>query len=109
MASKPSTSATPLVSVITPTYERRQLLPRLYESLRAQTMRQFEGGVVDDGSTDGTRALLDAWAAEAPFPIVGHRQENMGKHVALNRAFDLARGVYVAMIDSQDRYRTPAL
>jgi glycosyltransferase involved in cell wall biosynthesis len=109
MASKASTSATPLVSVVTPTYDRRQLLPRLYESLRAQTMRQFEWVVVDDGSTDGTSALLEAWAAEAPFPVVVHRQENMGKHVALNRAFDLARGAYVAMIDSDDTYAPWAL
>lgn len=105
----PPTSATPLVSVVTPTYERRELLPRLYESLRAQTMRQFEWVVVDDGSTDGTHALLEAWAAEAPFPVVAHRQENMGKHVALNRAFDLARGEYVAMIDSDDAYVPRAL
>lgn len=105
MPTQRSTPATaPRVSVVTPTYERAALLPRLYESLRAQTMTLFEWVVVNDGSTDGTDELLRAWAREAPFPIVVHRQENQGKHMALNRAFDLARGEYVAMIDSDDVY-----
>ena len=100
---------TPRVSVITPTFDRVELLPRLYESLAAQTAQSFEWVVIDDGSSDGTEALVSRWAADSPFPIAYRRQPNRGKHVALNRAFEVARGEYLAMIDSDDAYLPHAL
>jgi len=99
----------PRISVVTATYNRRALLPRLYASLRAQTLQAFEWIVVDDGSTDGTEALVRGWAREAGFPIVYRWQPNQGKHVALNRAVALARAPLTAIIDSDDAYLPHAL
>ena len=70
---------------------RRAAPPRVYDSLRTQTFRDFEWLVADDGSTDGTGALVEAWRAEADFPIRYRYQGNRGKHVAWNRAVPEAR------------------
>lgn len=99
----------PKVSVLTPTYQRAAALPRLFESLRAQTVRGFEWVVVDDGSSDGTGELVRAMAAEADFPVEYLWQENQGRHAALNRAVELARGEYCSTIDSDDWYMPQAL
>lgn len=68
----------PILAVITPTYNRRKLLPNLYASLEAQTEKDFEWLVVDDGSTDGTDAYI-AGLTEATFPIKYLHLENGGK------------------------------
>jgi glycosyltransferase involved in cell wall biosynthesis len=100
---------TPSISVVTPAYQRADTLPRLYDSLREQTLEGFEWVVVDDGSTDETGELVAAWVAEAPFPIAYHRQENRGKHAAFNECVRLASGEFCALIDSDDWYRPEAL
>ena len=48
-------------TVFTPTYNRAHTLSRLYESIRQQTVRDFEWVIVDDGSTDGTAELVQRW------------------------------------------------
>lgn len=90
------------ITVLTPTFNRAQLLPRTYQSLVAQTGSDFEWIVVDDGSTDGTEALVQAWARESPFPIRYVWQENAGKHVAVNRGVQLAHGELLLILDSDD-------
>jgi glycosyltransferase involved in cell wall biosynthesis len=97
------------VSVVTSTYQREATLPRLYESLQAQSFRDFEWVVVDDGSTDGSGELIRAWSERAGFPIVYHRQENRGMGIARNRAIERASGTYCALIDSDDWYLPQAL
>jgi glycosyltransferase involved in cell wall biosynthesis len=92
------------VSVVTATYQRADTLPRLYESLCAQTATIHEWVVVDDGSTDGSYDLVRGWAEQSPFAIVVHRQENQGKHAAFNRVVELATGEFCALIDSDDWY-----
>ncbi|NEX94003.1 glycosyltransferase family A protein [Caulobacter sp. 17J65-9] len=94
--------AAPLFTVFTPTFNRAATLHRVYESLRAQTLRDFEWVVVDDGSTDGTDALIAAWKAEADFPITYVWQENRGKHTAFNRGAALATGELFLPLDSDD-------
>ena len=89
-------------TVFTATFNRARVLHRVYDSLRAQTFRDFEWLVVDDGSTDGTGALVAAWRAEADFPIRYRYQENRGKHVACNRAVAEARGRFFLTLDSDD-------
>ena len=89
-------------TVFTATYNRAHLLHRVYDSLMAQTFRDFEWLVVDDGSTDGTRALIEAWGDEADFPIRYYYQENQGKHVAYNHAVPGARGRFFLTLDSDD-------
>ena len=96
-------------TVFTPTFNRAHTLGRVYDSLKAQTMSDFEWLVVDDGSTDDTRALIERWAGEAPFPVRYFYQPNSGKHVAENVAAREARGQFVATIDSDDWYVPDAL
>ena len=92
----------PTFTVFTATYNRAHTLPRVYESLRAQTYRDFEWLIVDDGSTDGTRQLVEKWQAEAGFPIRYIWQENRGKHTAHNRGVREARGELFLGLDSDD-------
>jgi len=93
---------TPGITVLTPTYNRAHTLSRVWDSLRAQTYQAFEWVVVDDGSTDGTLELVSAWAGSAPFPVRYLRQDNRGKHVAMNRGAEAARGELIVTLDSDD-------
>jgi glycosyltransferase involved in cell wall biosynthesis len=99
-----SVTAQPVFTVFTPTFDRAHTLPRVYESLRQQTLQDFEWVVVDDGSTDGTAALVERWMEEAELPIRYFRQANSGKHVADNLAAREARGVFYATLDADDYY-----
>jgi glycosyltransferase involved in cell wall biosynthesis len=97
------TGDAPLFTVFTPTFNRAAMLPDVYADLRAQTLGDFEWLIVDDGSTDGTGALVESWMAASPFPIRYSSQQNSGKHVALNRGVREARGRFIAILDSDDR------
>lgn len=99
----------PRFTVFTPTYNRAHTLTRVFDSLSAQTCRNFEWVLVDDGSTDGTSALVEDWIARADFSIVYRRQENSGKHVAINHGLDVARGEFFLIIDSDDGFTADAL
>jgi glycosyltransferase involved in cell wall biosynthesis len=92
----------PLVTIFTPTYNRAHTLPRVFESLRNQTMRDLEWLVIDDGSTDATRDLIEGWVALAGFPVRYIAQQHAGKHVAYNRALTEARGQFFTCLDSDD-------
>lgn len=96
----PATSYT--FTVFTGTRNRAQTLPRVYESLKAQTYRDFEWLIIDNESTDGTPELVAGWQADAPFPIRYFWQEDAGKHGSLNRAASLARGELFVSLDSDD-------
>ena len=89
-------------TVLTPTYNRKDKLHRVYDSLVGQSFRDFEWLVVDDGSTDGTEELVSHWASGADFPIRYVYKENGGKHTALNRGLPEARGRYTIILDSDD-------
>lgn len=99
----------PTISVVTPTYQRAETLPRLYRSLVEQSFGDFEWVVVDDGSSDGTTELVRGWQAEAPFPIRYLWQPNAGKHAAFNRCVEQAQGRFCALIDSDDWYMPEGL
>src|SRR4028119_2117569 len=91
-----------LFTVFTPTYNRAHTLHRVYDSLKAQTYRDFEWLIVDDGSTDDTKQLVEQWQKEANFPIRYIYQENAGKHVACNRGVREAKGELFLTFDSDD-------
>ena len=89
-------------TVMTPTFNRAHTLPRTYASLQEQTFSNFEWIVIDDGSTDHTPELIAEWRSHSAFPICYVRQENLGKHVARNRAITMARGRFFTGVDSDD-------
>jgi glycosyltransferase involved in cell wall biosynthesis len=94
--------AAPTLTVFTPTYQRASTLPRVFESLQRQTCDDFSWLIVDDGSTDGTRALVESWAASARFSVEYVYQENRGKHNAHNAAVQRAKSDLFLIIDSDD-------
>jgi glycosyltransferase involved in cell wall biosynthesis len=98
-----------LFTVFTPTYDRAATLGRVFESLRRQTFRDFEWLIVDDGSRDGTTELVERWRSTSSFPIRYVWQPNSGKHVALNRGVELARGELFLTLDSDDECLPVAL
>jgi glycosyltransferase involved in cell wall biosynthesis len=87
--------------VIIPVYNRADILGRALQSVLAQSFQDFEIVVVDDGSRDDPRAVVVA-LGDARIRCV--RQENKGGAAARNRGFDEARGQFVAMLDSDDRF-----
>lgn len=101
----PATTDTTLFTytVFIPTYNRAHLLPRALASLEAQTFRDFEAVVVDDGSTDATADLIADWRTRAGFPVTYFRQDNQGKYAAQNAGVELARGRFFVLLDSDDR------
>lgn len=98
----PTPAAAPLFTVFTPTYNRAHTLGRVHASLAAQTLRDFEWLVVDDGSTDNTAALLAQWQAEGAVRLRYVVQANGGKHRAFNRGVQEAAGQFFLTLDSDD-------
>ncbi len=92
----------PLFTVFTPTYNRAHTLHRVHESLLAQTFTDFEWLIVDDGSTDGTAALVEQWQQQGRMQIRLVTQPNRGKHFAYNRGVREARGELFLAFDSDD-------
>ncbi|HEX7976114.1 MAG TPA: glycosyltransferase [Anaerolineales bacterium] len=91
----------PKVTVLLPSYNRAGLLPVALHSVFAQTYSDFELIVVDDGSTDDTASVVRGF----PDPRLRYlSQENRGISGALNAGLGLARGVYIARVDSDDRW-----
>ena len=91
------------LTIFTPTYNRAYILENLYRSLQRQTCHKFEWLVIDDGSADDTRSLVEAWSREGnPFPIRYYYFENSGKPAEINRALDLADGELFFTVDSDD-------
>jgi glycosyltransferase involved in cell wall biosynthesis len=104
-----TSAVSPFFTVFTPTYNRAHTLHRVFDSLSAQTFRDFEWLVVDDGSTDNTPQLIDHWAKVSAFPIRYFWQENSGRHIADNVAIRESRGKILAGVDSDDALLPNAL
>lgn len=93
----------PTLTIFTPAYNRAHTLPRTYESLRAQDCKDFIWLVVDDGSTDGTRELVEQWQRqENGFEIRYFYKENGGMHTAHNTAYANIDTELNVCIDSDD-------
>jgi hypothetical protein len=92
----------PVLSVLMTVYQGARYLPATLESILTQTFMDFELIAVDDGSSDGTGALLDAAAARDERLIVLHNPLNLGITRSMNRLFPLARGRFVTRHDGDD-------
>jgi glycosyltransferase involved in cell wall biosynthesis len=88
----------PKVSVVIPVYNREDLIARAIDSVLAQTYKDYEIIVVDDGSTDATRQRLERYGGRVRIL----HQRNRGPYAARNFALEHVRGEYVAFLDSDD-------
>ncbi|MBK9264247.1 MAG: glycosyltransferase family 2 protein [Polyangiaceae bacterium] len=90
------------VSVVMPTYNAERFLRRPVESVLAQSHRELELLVADDGSTDGSVALVEAYARRDPRVRLLRAERNGGVAAARNRGIAAATGRYIAFLDSDD-------
>ena len=97
------------LTVFTPTYNRRELLTRAYESLKKQTSKAFEWLIVDDGSTDDTKEFVNKWIDEDIITIRYHYQNNGGKMRAHNVGAMLASTPLFVCLDSDDYFTDTAV
>ena len=104
---------TPLVSVIIPMHNSEQLIPQTLRSLLYQTMKNFEAVVVDDCSTDNSVAVVESFAnrfvGEMQLRIVKLPENSGTPNFPRNVGINLARGKYIAFLDSDDLYTKTAL
>uniref|UniRef100_A0A9E8CU35 Glycosyltransferase n=1 Tax=Bosea sp. NBC_00436 TaxID=2969620 RepID=A0A9E8CU35_9HYPH len=98
----------PFASIIVPTYNQEAYLGQALDSILAQTDRDWEAIVVNDGSTDGTAAIADAYAARDPRFRVVHKA-NGGVASALNEGLSRARGRWVHWLSSDDMFEPTKL
>lgn len=99
-----------LITIITPSFNRAYTLPNCYESLKKQTNTNFVWMVVDDGSLDNTKELVESWISECQtFPIIYIGKENGGKASALNVAFANLKTEYAVVLDSDDLFFSSAI
>lgn len=98
----------PEVSVLIPIYNVERYLEQCLESLRGQTYGDFEAICINDGSTDGSRAIIQRFLdADPRFRVID--KENSGYGGSMNRGLDAASGRYVAILESDDLYEPDAL
>ena len=90
-----------ILTILTPTYNRKNFLKRLYDSLCKQTVMEFEWLIIDDGSTDGTEQLVQTFENRM-FQVNYVKKENGGKHTAINVSHDFIHGELVLIVDSDD-------
>ncbi len=99
-----------IVTVLTPTYNRKKFIKRLYDSLLKQTSFQFQWLVIDDGSTDGTKNWFSSIKKKnLPFELDYIYKSNGGKHTALNYSHKYIIGDYLIIVDSDDYLTTDAI
>lgn len=98
------------ITVFTPTFNREASLPRCFDCLKRQTFKNFEWIIIDDGSTDNTKNIVDSFKKENPFfDLIYIYQKNSGKHIAKNRAAQIAKGEFFITLDSDDACTDDAL
>ena len=90
------------LTIFTPAYNRAHTVDRTYQSLIRQTCKDFLWLIVDDGSTDGTKNLVEGWIRENKIPITYIYQENQGMHGAHNTAYKNITTELNTCIDSDD-------
>ena len=98
------------LTVFTPTYNRAHTLRRVYASIKSQILQKIDGTylfewiIVDDGSSDNTKELIEKWQKEVDFEIIYHFKENQGKPAASRKGIELAKGEWFLFCDSDDAF-----
>ncbi len=105
---KPAKTVSPLVSVIVPSYNHARFIGPCLESIYRQTWKRIELIIIDDGSSDDSveriRALLPACPFPHQFIARGSARENRGAAQTINEAITLAKGEYINILNSDDRF-----
>lgn len=91
----------PIISIVVPVYNTEKYIDQCLESLSAQTEKNIEIIVVDDGSTDCSATICDEWAKRDNRICVIH-QKNGGVVSACRTGFEVAKGLYFTKVDSDD-------
>ena len=99
----------PEISVIIPTYNCVEYLPKAIDSVLGQTYQNFEIIIVDDGSTDNTKETIQNYFKNYPDKIRYFYQENRGLPGARNAGINVAKGDYIALLDADDEFIPVAL
>ena len=92
----------PTLTILTPIYNRANLLPQVFACLQKQTDMDFEWIIINDGSTDNSLAVAQGFKTDS-FNIQVLNKPNGGKHTALNYAHPYINGKYVLILDSDDQ------
>jgi teichuronic acid biosynthesis glycosyltransferase TuaG len=99
----------PMVSIVTPVFNAARWLPETLSTVCSQTFTDWEQILVDDGSTDASRDLMEAAAAEDPRFRILQTRGREGPSAARNLALDAARGRFIAFLDADDLWHPEKL
>lgn len=91
-----------MITIFTPTYNRGYILRRCYKSLQKQTSKNFKWQIVDDGSTDNTKDIVNEFIAEGKISIDYYYKKNGGKVSAINTSLELSETELWLCLDSDD-------
>lgn len=98
-----------MVTIVTPSFNRAKKLSALYQSLLVQTSKCFEWLIIDDGSQDNTKEIVEGFVKDGRIPISYVYKENGGKHSALNIAFKTVKSELLFIVDSDDVLTSDAI
>ncbi len=99
----------PFVSIITPSYNCAAMIAETLQSVQSQTFTDWEHIIIDDASTDDSRAILEIYCKSEPRARWIGLLQNQGGAVARNTGIDAARGRYIAFLDSDDLWHPEKL
>ena len=95
-----------MLTILTPAYNRADIIHKAYKSLLKQKNKDFEWLVIDDGSSDNTEEVIKKFIKEDKINIRYYKKKNGGKHTAVNFGVKKAKGESIIILDSDD-YLTP--
>ena len=97
------------ITIVTPSYNRAHTLTRVYDSLKKQTFRDFKWSIMDDGSTDNTKEIVDNFKSEGLLEIEYFWNENQHKFITVFEGIKKVTSQYFMIVDSDDSYPTDSL
>ena len=97
------------ITIVTPSYNRAHTLTRVYDSLKNQTFKDFKWSIMDDGSIDHTREMVENFQSEGLINIEYFWNENQHKFITVFEGVKKVRSKYFMIVDSDDSYPENAL
>ena len=97
------------ITIVTPSYNRAHTLTRVYDSLKKQTFRDFKWIIMDDGSTDNTKEIVDNFKSEGLIAVEYFWNQNQHKFITVFEGIKKVTSQYFMIVDSDDSYPTDSL